>query len=50
MNPQIQIVAMSGLSSNGAVAQAASAGVNTFLAKPFTAQELLQTLNQLKNR
>jgi PAS domain S-box-containing protein len=48
MNPGIRIVAMSGLAANGAIAQAATAGVQRFLTKPFSAQELLQTLHQIK--
>jgi PAS domain S-box-containing protein len=48
MNPHVLIVAMSGLAANGAVAQAASAGIQHFLAKPFTAQELLQILHIVK--
>jgi PAS domain S-box-containing protein len=47
MNPNVLIVAMSGLASNGAVAQAASVGVRHFLPKPFTAEELLQILHNL---
>jgi CheY-like chemotaxis protein len=47
MNPNVLIVAMSGLSANGPVAQAASAGIQHFLAKPFTAQELPQVLHNL---
>jgi PAS domain S-box-containing protein len=48
MNPQVQIVAMSGLVANGAIAKAASVGVQHFLAKPFTAQALLQILQQIR--
>ncbi len=48
MNPAVLIVAMSGLASNGAVAQAANVGIQHFLAKPFTAQDLLQTLHLIK--
>jgi PAS domain S-box-containing protein len=47
MNPSVLIVAMSGLASNGSVAKAASAGVQYFMSKPFTAQELLQILRQI---
>jgi PAS domain S-box-containing protein len=48
MNPQIRIIAMSGLAANGAITKAASAGVQYFIAKPFTAQELLQMLQRIQ--
>lgn len=50
MNPNVLIVAMSGLRANGSIAQAASVGVQHFLAKPFTAQELLQVLHNLRTK
>ncbi|MFA6959148.1 MAG: PAS domain S-box protein [Opitutaceae bacterium] len=47
INPQVLIVAASGLNSNGRVAKAAGAGVKTFLPKPYTAETLLVTLHEL---
>jgi PAS domain S-box-containing protein len=46
INPQIQIIAMSGLSSNEQITNANYASVRTFLAKPFTTQNLLKTLSE----
>ena len=43
-NPNIYMVAMSGLNSTEAVIQAESAGCQGFLPKPFTTKELLQIL------
>jgi PAS domain S-box-containing protein len=43
----LPIIGASGLSANGSVARAASLGVTHFLAKPYTAAELLQTLRQV---
>jgi PAS domain S-box-containing protein len=45
INPEIKIIAMSGLSANGEVIDANYACVRTFLAKPFTSQKILQTLH-----
>jgi CheY-like chemotaxis protein len=48
LNPQVKIVAMSGLSTNEQMTQNLRAsGVRTFLAKPFTAEDLLNTLAQV---
>jgi CheY-like chemotaxis protein len=44
LNPQIQIIAMSGLASTEALAQAAGTGIKGFLAKPFTQYDLLNTV------
>lgn len=44
LNPQVQIIAMSGLATNEAVQRTMSEGVKAFLAKPFTAVELLNLL------
>ncbi len=46
MNPQLRIIAASGLAANGSVAKAAEAGVRHFLPKPYTASSLLTTLRQ----
>lgn len=48
INPQVQIISMSGLSSNEPLASSISKNVKAFLAKPFTAQDLLQTIHNLK--
>lgn len=47
MNPLVQIIAVSGLVSNEKLVEVASTGVNTFLPKPYTTQELLTTMNQI---
>jgi PAS domain S-box-containing protein len=46
MNPQVKIIAMSGLVSNDE-AEAANVSVKAFLSKPFTARELLNTINNV---
>lgn len=46
INPDVEIVAMSGLSSRGMVADAANAGVQRFLSKPFMVKDLLNTLEE----
>ena len=43
MNPNVKIIAVSGLVTNDKLA--AATGVNQFLPKPYTAQELLKTIN-----
>ncbi|WP_009634472.1 ATP-binding protein [Synechocystis sp. PCC 7509] len=47
INPQISIVAMSGLSSTEDFAQVTDIGAQGFLSKPFTAQELLKALGNV---
>ena len=49
MNPQISIIALSGLASNQKVAEAAGPGIKAFLSKPYTAKELLYTINGVLN-
>ena len=44
INPQVKIIASSGLAINGIVAKAAKTGVTHFLQKPYTAETLLKTL------
>ncbi|MBD0270004.1 MAG: response regulator, partial [Cyanobacteria bacterium Co-bin8] len=46
LNPDLYIVAMSGLNSKEAVAQAEKLGFQGFLPKPFNARELLLTLRR----
>jgi PAS domain S-box-containing protein len=45
LNPQIKIIASSGIASNQGLAEAA--GAKAFLAKPFTADNLLNTLKRV---
>jgi two-component system, cell cycle sensor histidine kinase and response regulator CckA len=47
LNPQVNIIAMSGLATNEAVTKTLNEGVKAFLAKPFTAAELLNLLSEL---
>jgi two-component system, cell cycle sensor histidine kinase and response regulator CckA len=47
LNPQVKIIAMSGLATNEAVTKTLNEGVKAFLAKPFTAVELLSLLSEL---
>jgi CheY-like chemotaxis protein len=47
-NPDVQIIAMSGLATSEVVAQIIEEGVKAFLAKPFTATELLNAISNLK--
>jgi two-component system, cell cycle sensor histidine kinase and response regulator CckA len=45
LNPQVKIIAMSGLATSEVVNQTLSDGVQAFLAKPFTAVDLLNLLS-----
>ncbi len=45
INPQVKIIAVSGLASSDKLTAVASTGVKTFLSKPYTAKELLTTLS-----
>ncbi|PAX56142.1 CBS domain-containing protein [Brunnivagina elsteri] len=47
LNSQVKIIAMSGLISTEVMAKVARTGVKQFLAKPFTAQEVLNCLHSL---
>jgi nitrogen-specific signal transduction histidine kinase/ActR/RegA family two-component response regulator len=47
LKPDVRIIAVSGLSVNGRVAQAASLGVSHFLPKPYTARSLLEMLRKV---
>jgi CheY-like chemotaxis protein len=49
MNPQVKIIAVSGLPSSDKVKAAMETGVNAFLPKPYTSQELLKTLQTVLN-
>ncbi len=48
MNPQVKIIAMSGLISTEALTQASDTNIQAFLSKPFGADELLSTLGRIK--
>jgi two-component system cell cycle sensor histidine kinase/response regulator CckA len=45
MNPDVRIIAASGLSVKDMVAKASNAGVTHFIPKPYTAETLLKTLD-----
>jgi PAS domain S-box-containing protein len=47
LNPDVKIIAASGLAADGMVAKAMSAGVYHFLAKPYTAESILKTLAEI---
>lgn len=47
INPQVQIIAMSGLASAEVLARATGNGIQGFLAKPFTADELLNSVHKV---
>jgi PAS domain S-box-containing protein len=48
LNPQVKIIAMSGLAANEQMTQQLEAsGIKAFLAKPFTAEDLLNILAQV---
>ncbi len=47
LNPQLPIIASSGLAETGKEAQARSLGAQKFLSKPYTAVRLLRALNEL---
>jgi two-component system, cell cycle sensor histidine kinase and response regulator CckA len=46
-NPQVPIIAMSGLATSDVVAKTIDEGVKAFLPKPFTATELLNAISNL---
>ena len=49
MNPQLKIIAASGLNADGMAAKAAAAGVKNFIPKPYTADSLLHSLHSVLN-
>jgi len=49
INSDVKIIAMSGLASNDKVSGAYDLGVKAFLAKPYTAQQLLETIKSVVN-
>jgi two-component system, cell cycle sensor histidine kinase and response regulator CckA len=50
LNPQVQIVVMSGLATHESMTEIMRLGVQSFLPKPFTAQDLLNLLPRLCGR
>ncbi|PLZ97445.1 hybrid sensor histidine kinase/response regulator [Fischerella thermalis CCMEE 5268] len=49
INPNVKIIAVSGLASTEKVNAAADIGVKAFLSKPYTAKQLLQTIGAVKS-
>jgi CheY-like chemotaxis protein len=47
INPEVKIIGSSGMASEGTVANAAGAGLEHFLSKPYTAEAVLQKLQEL---
>ncbi len=47
LNPDVKIIAASGLANDGSSARATAMGVRHFLPKPFTAQTILTALHQV---
>ncbi|MEM6752459.1 MAG: response regulator [Cyanobacteria bacterium P01_C01_bin.38] len=48
INPEVKIIAVSGLISNEKVNAITEIGIKAFLSKPYTAQQLLQTIGNVK--
>jgi DNA-binding response OmpR family regulator len=49
IDSQVKIIAVSGLVSNDNLVQVATFGVNTFLSKPYTTKDLLNTISGVLN-
>ncbi|WP_375507135.1 response regulator [uncultured Nostoc sp.] len=49
INPNVKIIAVSGLTSQDKVNTAYDMGIKAFLSKPYTASQLLQTISTVKN-
>jgi two-component system, cell cycle sensor histidine kinase and response regulator CckA len=49
INPHVKIIALSGLATTEKVNAADNAGVKAFLAKPYTAHQLLQTIKAVQS-
>jgi CheY-like chemotaxis protein len=47
INPQVKIIATSGLMSSNKLSAVADTGVTTFLSKPYTVSELLFALQKV---
>ncbi|MBN3889191.1 MAG: response regulator [Nostoc sp. JL31] len=50
INPQVRIIASSGLMSENKLSAVAAIGVNTFLSKPYTVNELLLSLQKVLSK
>ncbi|MBE9200966.1 MULTISPECIES: hybrid sensor histidine kinase/response regulator [unclassified Nodularia (in: cyanobacteria)] len=50
INPKVKIIAVSGLATTEKVNAAHDVGVKAFLAKPYTANQLLQTISAVQSR
>jgi len=49
INPQVKIIAASGITQNGGLAKAAEMGIKHLLPKPYSAQSVMSTLHKLLN-
>jgi two-component system, cell cycle sensor histidine kinase and response regulator CckA len=49
LNPQVKVIATSGLDANGSRVESAGASVRAILSKPYTAEKLLLTLAEVLN-
>ena len=49
INPAVKIIAVSGLASSEKLNAVTNMGVQAFLAKPYTAKQLLQTISAVKS-
>jgi len=47
MNPQVKIIGISGIAANNQLVEAAGAGINVFVKKPYTFHELLQAISDV---
>jgi hypothetical protein len=47
LDSEVKIIAVSGLSGNGHMLEAAQAGVKSFLPKPYTADRLLKAIAEI---
>ena len=50
INPEVQIIAVSGLTSNQKVTELKSSSVKAFLSKPYTSKELLDQLHRVLSK
>ncbi|MBD2385844.1 hybrid sensor histidine kinase/response regulator [Cylindrospermum sp. FACHB-282] len=50
INPEVRIIAVSGLAPSDKVNAAYDMGIKAFLSKPFTANQLLETINTVKSK
>ena len=49
INPDVKIVTSTGMASEGGMAKARDAGVRHFIPKPYTAETMLTTLDEVFN-